>query len=523
MDDGGREAAGTMRPTPPRFTVDASVFDDFRPHDRGEIDEWRHRLDGLASQDPHRPAVLAILTMLNSRCPVSLPPVDIAPDSSDVLAWATDAEAARIMADGAIDGLDPRHDVDVRVAAHLAWREVHRSPDFAPERVASVSARGRARDASLRLAAAHRAVIDMLETGHVVRADAAMAEVTGLVLGGPARAAWVHAVLSSMRAMAAGDVVEAVRWSREAERVGVAADIPGAMLVRLENRVCLTMLDPGLEDALVDVGDILWRNRASIVHPPAAASACYTFTYLDQPMRARHMLDLPLAALSEDTDRESSWLLTLAMVADTVADLHGTEFAKDEAVEPLIAVAMPYARLVAIEGVGGYTHGCLARPLARLLAIQGRRAEAVNMFETADAVHRLLGFNRWLLQGELDRSALADHLGIPEDEARLMASHVARSASELGLVVMTRTAKRLARSLAGDLTERQRAVLTMLSEGLLVREIAERLSYSHATIRHETLRIYAVLGVRDRDAAVEVARQRGLLEEVRAEWSHSPR
>lgn len=511
MDAGGSDSIRAMRYASTNPDIDASVFDDFRPHNRAEIDWWRDRLDLLPAGDPSRPAVLAILAMLNSRCPVSLPPVDIAPDSSDVLAWATDAEAARLLADGAIDGLDPSHDVDVRVAAHLAWREVHRNPDFAQERIASVTARGRARDAALRLAAAHRAVIDMLETGHVVRADAAMAEIAGLVLGGPPRAAWVHAVLSCMRAGAAGDVAEAARWSREAERVGIEADIPGATLVRLENRGVLSLLDPGLEDAFSDIGDLLWRNQASVVHPPAAASACYTFSSLGQFIRARHMLDLPLAALSEDTDRESSWLLTLAAVADTVADLHNTEFAMEEVIDPLIALAMPYARLVSMEGVGGYTHGCLARPLARLLAIAGRQAEAERMFAVAEEVHRRVGFTRWRLQGSLDRAALFECLSIPEDEARFTASQVARSAGELGLVSMGRTANRLARSLAGDLTERQRAVLAMLAEGLLVREIADRLTYSHATIRHETLRIYAILGVRDRDAAVEVARQRGLL------------
>lgn len=516
MDVGGRDSIRSVRNMSTRNVstnpdIDASVFDDFRPHARAEIDWWRERLDLIPAGDPSRPAVLAILAMLNSRCPVSLPPVDIAPDSSDVLAWATDAEAARLLADSAIDGLDPSHDVDVRVAAHLAWREVHRSPDFAQERIASITARGRARDAALRLAAAHRAVVDMLETGHVVRADAAMAEITGMVLGGPPRAAWVHAVLSCMRAGAAGEVAEAARWSREAERVGVEADIPGATLVRLENRVVLSLLDPGLEDAFTDIGDLLWRNRASVVHPPAAASACYTFSSLGQFMRARHMLDLPLAALRDDVDRESSWLLTLATVADTVANVHNSEYAMDEVVDSLIALCMPYARLVAIEGVGGYSHGCLARPLARLLAIAGRQAEAERMFATADEVHRLLGFTRWRLQGSLDRAALYDLLAIPEDDARFTATQVARAAGELGLVTMARTANRLSRSLAGDLTERQRAVLAMLAEGLLVREIADRLAYSHATIRHETLRIYAILGVRDREAAVDVARQRGLL------------
>ena len=62
-----------------------------------------------------------------------------------------------------------------------------------------------------------------------------------------------------------------------------------------------------------------------------------------------------------------------------------------------------------------------------------------------------------------------------------------------------------------SLTDRQRDVLSALAAGLTYKETGDRLGFSHSTIRHEAMRIYALLGARDRDDAVELARKRGLL------------
>lgn len=60
------------------------------------------------------------------------------------------------------------------------------------------------------------------------------------------------------------------------------------------------------------------------------------------------------------------------------------------------------------------------------------------------------------------------------------------------------------------LTERQREVLTLLGEGLLKKEIAERLGITYATVDEHVAHIYGRLGVRNAPAAINRAHVLGL-------------
>ena len=60
------------------------------------------------------------------------------------------------------------------------------------------------------------------------------------------------------------------------------------------------------------------------------------------------------------------------------------------------------------------------------------------------------------------------------------------------------------------LTGRQMEVLTMLGEGLLKKEIADRLQISYATVDEHVAHIYERLGVRNAPAAVNKAHQLGI-------------
>lgn len=60
------------------------------------------------------------------------------------------------------------------------------------------------------------------------------------------------------------------------------------------------------------------------------------------------------------------------------------------------------------------------------------------------------------------------------------------------------------------LTERQREVLVLLGEGLLKKEIAERLGIGYATVDEHVAQIYRRLGVRNAPAAVDRAHRLGL-------------
>jgi DNA-binding CsgD family transcriptional regulator len=63
-----------------------------------------------------------------------------------------------------------------------------------------------------------------------------------------------------------------------------------------------------------------------------------------------------------------------------------------------------------------------------------------------------------------------------------------------------------------SLTQRQTAVLSLMSEGMSNRQISMRIGYSESTVRHETMAIYRVLGVGDRHAASRIARELGLVD-----------
>jgi DNA-binding CsgD family transcriptional regulator len=61
------------------------------------------------------------------------------------------------------------------------------------------------------------------------------------------------------------------------------------------------------------------------------------------------------------------------------------------------------------------------------------------------------------------------------------------------------------------LTERQKKIVHYFKDGLTLAEIAGKLGYSHSTIRQEIIKIYRLLGVRDRKSAIVEATSRNLL------------
>ena len=63
-----------------------------------------------------------------------------------------------------------------------------------------------------------------------------------------------------------------------------------------------------------------------------------------------------------------------------------------------------------------------------------------------------------------------------------------------------------ARESSGFLSDRQSEVLAFISQGLTNPQIARKLNLSESTIRHETIKIYRVLGVRNRAEALALHR-----------------
>ena len=66
-------------------------------------------------------------------------------------------------------------------------------------------------------------------------------------------------------------------------------------------------------------------------------------------------------------------------------------------------------------------------------------------------------------------------------------------------------------NLQGDLSQRQLSILQGMVEGKTNHELANELGFSVSTIRHETMRIYELLGVSDRKEAAKKALSMSLL------------
>jgi hypothetical protein len=61
------------------------------------------------------------------------------------------------------------------------------------------------------------------------------------------------------------------------------------------------------------------------------------------------------------------------------------------------------------------------------------------------------------------------------------------------------------------LTERQKLILRMISEGRTNLNIGELLGYSESTIRQETIKIYSVLNCHGREEASKIYKEKFLL------------
>jgi LuxR family maltose regulon positive regulatory protein len=179
-----------------------------------------------------------------------------------------------------------------------------------------------------------------------------------------------------------------------------------------------------------------------------------------------------------------------------------------------------------VEGIRPYripqtTLAPIAR--GRVLAEQGILEEAQKELESAlSARRRLPGLSPWpnlvgllalapVLAGRGDRAGARAVLA--EARTILNANPDAGMLPELLERQERRLRVRKAREgqLDGELTERELEVIGLLDGQLTTRQMAESLYVAPSTVRTQIKSIYRKLGVSSRDAAVEVARNRGLV------------
>lgn len=147
--------------------------------------------------------------------------------------------------------------------------------------------------------------------------------------------------------------------------------------------------------------------------------------------------------------------------------------------------------------------GFLIRALcARAVALEagGRHAEALDVWCQAMSEGEIGGYVRVYTHGSPLRLRLLQAL---RDSTR----HTADAHHAKRVLAASESAKLVTTSL----TERQRAVLRLVAQGMSDREISEHTGLSVATIKTHLRAVYARLGARSRTAAVARARGAGLL------------
>jgi DNA-binding NarL/FixJ family response regulator len=154
-------------------------------------------------------------------------------------------------------------------------------------------------------------------------------------------------------------------------------------------------------------------------------------------------------------------------------------------------------RLPGMDGLAALPHFLTAAPLAKITILTQSDNEA-------DVLRAItLGASGYLLKSSTV-TAITDGIRTVMNGGALLDAGVAR--------FILRTLPTLSPRGGGGnpLTERQTEILSLLGEGLLKKEIADRLGISYATVDEHVTHIYERLGVRNAPAAVNRAHLLGL-------------
>jgi DNA-binding NarL/FixJ family response regulator len=159
-------------------------------------------------------------------------------------------------------------------------------------------------------------------------------------------------------------------------------------------------------------------------------------------------------------------------------------------------------RMPVMDGVQATRHICAAGPAPRVLAL--------TTFDTEEDAFAALraGASGFLLKNVAPPELLAAIRVVASGDS-VVAPHITRRLLDRFAPLLVPAAPRF-RPL-GELTEREREVLLLVSQGLSNAEIAGRLHLAEATVKTHVGRTLAKLGLRDRVQAVVLAYESGLI------------
>ena len=430
------------------------------------------RAEKLATSDADRARLTAMRAMLAMRIPAD-------PAATSQAGWVTQSSVAQPLADKALVQATGTDD-DAELLALLAWRTTHTGPSWLARRCETsqeaVELAQELGQPDRLVQACAWAAVDAIESGDVAALDRTVAIARWAAeRSGIPRALWYAHTMQAGRAFMAGDTIEATVHKDAAQRIGQQASLPGVVPADL---ILLAQLVLDRDDPEEITSMCLPADHPLLAGLMGRASNAFGLARTGRVDEAKRDLAVALRWL----DDESSLLLVCTLVAHAAIIIND-----DDAMRRLVARLAPWSHHIAVDSSGWWCAGPVSLTLAELHHALGEHDDARALVAEAAFAAERLHDARSLQRAQ----TLWAEIGTGPQQAP-----------------STEESARLAL-----LSERERVVLQLLAQGKTNPDIAERLAYSLATVRRDTISIYRKLGVSGRVEATSIAIAEGLVGE----------
>jgi len=428
--------------------------------------------------------------------------------SRSAWAWTTNAVPARALANHALELL-AGSSVPAATSVDVlnSWREVHRSPVFLAQRLRLSERAVGFSDPSAAIESRLIRSIDLYENGsrQLATSELIVAHESAKRFG-DVRGRWRITLRWAADALARGDIESAWDLSAEALGFGEQAGEPGRVPA-LAAQQCAAAIER------IFPAEHLWVfsvDPALTAHGPSRALAALACASAGDHDRALQLVDDSFAVF-DDTDRESSWLLTLSTLVEVASIVGHVDFAGRA-----IAALEPFAELNVIDGIGSLMRGPVERYLGLAHRTVGDVESAIDHLLRARLSAQHNGEDLWRLAALVDVAETLAPTGSPRLPQLVRMADIDDAQqrrldwrAERGRRALETAGRMLKDNLT--LSDRQIKILREMARGLTIADIGRVLQYSHSTVRQESMVIYRLLGVDGRAAAIEAARERFLI------------
>jgi tetratricopeptide (TPR) repeat protein len=290
-------------------------------------------------------------------------------------------------------------------------------------------------------------VVDLLEIGdrEAVEAQIAAFAAGAQELRQPVYL-WNVAIWRAMRAFLAGRIAEADELAQQALSAGGRAEA-----VTAAQYYGIQLLSVRREQDRV--GELEGAAREFVSRYPAVpawrAALALLLCETGRPDEAGRELEALAAHDFEDLPRDGQWLIAVTILGELCSELGDRKRAQQ-----LYDLLLPFADVNVVIGLATMCYGSTARFLGRLAATTGRRADAIEHFESALARNASLRSPIWVAHTQVDyaaallgKGARAQDRSAARELADTLLELAITTAGELGLDAVARRAREVGSAL----------------------------------------------------------------------------